>query len=237
MNTIKHLLLVAFIATATTSLLTSCCRNRGEIWDDTKTASRHVTRGIKSLGGKNGDSREVYCREDFMRSQEDSSRYEAFDYVPLEDAENNDQMAMVDVPPESPGDPGSTIPGIEGFNDPTANSQLAGVFRKVHFPYDSSLVKGSDNLNIVRDAANHLKGHQNTYIFVEGHCDQRGAEAYNLALGARRSNAIRNLLIREGVKPDHIFTISYGKERPLVLGNDAEAWEKNRRGEFRIYQR
>lgn len=82
-----------------------------------------------------------------------------------------------------------------------------------------------------------MRSHPNTYVFVEGHCDERGPEAYNLSLGAKRGNAVRNLLINEGVDPDHIFTISYGKERPLVFEHHEEAWAQNRRAEFKVYNR
>jgi peptidoglycan-associated lipoprotein len=56
-------------------------------------------------------------------------------------------------------------------------------------------------------------------------------------LGARRANAIRDMLVNNGVHPDHVFTISYGKERPLILDHHEEAWAQNRRGEFKIYVR
>jgi len=235
MKTVKLSILLTFAITALIS--TGCCRNRNEIWDDSKTAGRHVWRGCKALGGKHGDSRQVESPDAFNRCEYDEDYQAAFDYVPLEDADNPNQMAMNTLPAQSPGDPGSKIPGIEAFRDPAVDPKLAGVFQNVHFPYNSSLVKGNDNMKVVRNIAGYLKNNQNTYIFIEGHCDERGPEAYNLALGSRRSNAVRNLLIREGVKPDQIFTISYGKERPLVLGHDEGAWTQNRRGEFKVYQR
>ena len=80
-----------------------------------------------------------------------------------------------------------------------------------------------------------MKSHLKIAIFVEGHCDQRGTAAYNLALGAKRANAIRNFLIDEGVNPEKIFTISYGKERLMSPNGDAESLKTNRRVEFKIY--
>ncbi len=82
-----------------------------------------------------------------------------------------------------------------------------------------------------------MRFHPNIYIFIEGHTDERGPQAYNLALGSRRANTVRNLLINEGVDPDRLFTISYGKERPVILERHEEGWAKNRRGEFKIYER
>lgn len=72
---------------------------------------------------------------------------------------------------------------------------------------------------------------------MEGHCDERGPEAYNLALGSRRAHAVRNMLLQQGVHPDQVFTISYGKERPLVMEHHDEGWAQNRRAEFKIYIR
>ena len=137
---------------------------------------------------------------------------------------------------ESPGDPGSSIPGIEAFRDPTTNSAWASVFRNITFEYNSSLIKGQDNLNTIRNIADYMKKNPSIYIFVEGQTDERGAEAYNLALGSHRANAVRNMLINEGASPDHIFAVSYGKERPVLMEHHEEAWAQNRRAEFKIYR-
>lgn len=227
---------------------TSCNRNRDEVWDDSKSAGRHMSRGIRTLGGKQGDSRAVYSRDDFMPN-DDQYYYEDNSYappmnnefIPLQDQYNPQEMAIGEYinpqPRETPGDPGSSIPGIEAFRDPSMNPSLAGVFRNIYFDYNSNLVKGRDNLDIARDVARYMRSSRNTYVFVEGHCDERGPEAYNLSLGSQRSNAVRNLLIQEGVSPDNIFTISYGKERPLIHEHNEEAWAQNRRVEFKVYQR
>jgi peptidoglycan-associated lipoprotein len=216
--------------------MTSCCRSTDEFVDDTKTASRHVRRGFSALGGKHCDSKQIHCRDDFYSSRD--SCYQS-DFVPLDEIDFGDDVAMGDfdfgTPMFSPGDPGSPVPSIEAFRDPKNMPEIAQVFRTIHFGYDSSQVKGDENLSIVRKAASYMRTHPNVYIFIEGHCDQRGPEAYNLALGARRSNAVRSLFIQEGANPERIYTISYGKERPLVAGNGEDSWAKNRRAEFRIY--
>jgi peptidoglycan-associated lipoprotein len=67
-------------------------------------------------------------------------------------------------------------------------------------------------------------------VTVEGHCDERGTREYNLALGERRATAVRNALVALGISPNRIKTISYGKERPAVLGSNEAAWAQNRRG-------
>ena len=67
------------------------------------------------------------------------------------------------------------------------------------------------------------------HVTIEGHCDERGTRDYNLALGDRRANAAKNYLVSLGVDPSRISTISYGKERPVALGSNEEAWARNRR--------
>lgn len=251
--------------------LQSCTRNGNDMWEDTKTAGRHAQRGVRALGGKQGDSRQIQSRSDFecvedgnycpegnfqdCEYQESNnpgfpqdrdgymqggfSSSPVNDFVPIQDPANELGMADMVAPPprETPGEPGSSIPSIQAFRDPSTNPQLAGIFRPIYFDYDSSLVKGSQNLQTIHTVADFLRYHQNIVVFVEGHTDERGPQAYNLALGSRRANAIRNLLISEGINPDRLFTISYGKERPVVLERHEEGWSRNRRGEFKIYER
>lgn len=224
--------------------VTGCRRNSNDVWEDTKTAGRHVKRGMGSLGGKHGNSRQVNSRDDFYIDENGACvaipQNHQNEFVPLQDNPNN-EVAMgefVSRPPrQTPGDPGSSIPGIDAFRDPVTVSHLAPIFKNLSFEYNSYLVRGQANLEVIRDAADYMKQHPNTYVFVEGHCDERGPEAFNLSLGANRSNAVRNLLIGEGVNPDNVFTISYGKERPLILGHTESVWSQNRRVEFKVYER
>lgn len=244
---IVNLLLAIFILVIPLTT-TSCRRNSDEVWDDSRTASRHVSRGFRSLGGKHGDSRAVQCRDEFMPCGSDgqyvyanNSNGFADEFIPLSDQDSDDEFAMAEYvakqPRENPGDPGSSVPGVNAFQDPSHNPAWSGVFKNINFEYNSNLVKGDDNTNTLHAVANYMRNNNGVYVFVEGHCDERGPEAYNLALGSRRSNAVRNQLIQEGVSPDNIFTISYGKERPLFLDHNEDAWAQNRRAEFKIYQR
>lgn len=240
-------ILLATLILALPLTTTSCRRNSDQVWDDSRSASRHMSRGIRSLGGKHGDSRAVQCREQFIPYDEgfcqnnDGSFEAGQDFIPLNDQYNNDDLGMADYvsqqPRETPGDPGSSIPGINAFQDPSSNPAWAAVFKNINFEYNSNLIKGQENLDTLRSIANYMRNNPNVYVFVEGHCDERGPEAYNLALGSRRGNAVRSQLIQEGVNPDNIFTISYGKERPLFMDHNDLAWEQNRRAEFKIYQR
>lgn len=140
-------------------------------------------------------------------------------------------------PRESPGEPGSCIPGLEAFRDPSTVPGMGGIFRNIRFDYNSNFIRGNENLTTMRNASNYLKSNSKAYIFVEGHCDERGPAAYNLALGSRRSNAVRNMLLSDGVNPNQVYTISYGNERPLIMDHNEEAWAQNRRAEFKIYVR
>lgn len=234
-------------------LFQSCTRTGDDVWDDTKSAGRHVQRGIRSLGGKQGDSRQISSYEEFECIDDEcaypGTNFQEYnytnrsntpcDYVPLIDQEHQ-QLSMDEVsrqPRETPGEPGSTIPSIEAFRDPSTIPYMASTFRNIYFEYNSSLIKSSDSLQTIHDIADFMQHHPRVYVFIEGHTDERGPQLYNFALGARRSNTVRNLLINEGVNPDRLFTVSYGKERPLVLENHEEAWSKNRRVEFKVYER
>lgn len=242
---IKKIFLILYVLSLGLSLgsMTGCRRNSDEVWDDSKSATRHVSRGLRTMGGKHGDSRAIQSRDDFMGVEDATyiSRNSVADFVPLSDQSNGDEIAMADYvsrqPRETPGDPGSSIPGISSFQDPSTNPTWAAIFRNITFDYNSNLVKGQDNLETIRAVSNYMKRNPTVYVFVEGHCDERGPEAYNLALGSRRSNSVRNLLIQEGVNSDNIFTISYGKERPLFHDENEESHRQNRRAEFKIYQR
>ncbi len=100
---------------------------------------------------------------------------------------------------------------------------------RVFFGYDSSELDSSARATLEKQAA-WLNQYANLNITVEGHCDERGTREYNLALGERRAQAVKNYLVSLGVSPSRVNTISYGKERPAVLGTGEEAWSRNRRG-------
>ncbi len=100
---------------------------------------------------------------------------------------------------------------------------------RVFFDYDRSVVR-PDGEETLRRQASFLKAHPQVTITVAGHCDERGTREYNLALGERRANATKNYLVSLGIEPGRISTISYGKERPIVLGHNKAAWAQNRAG-------
>lgn len=97
----------------------------------------------------------------------------------------------------------------------------------VYFPFNSSDLT-SEAKSFLSEQAAWLNDNPRALIVIEGRCDERGTREYNLALGDRRANAARSYLVAKGVASDRIRTISYGKEKPVVLGSTPEAWAKNR---------
>ena len=131
----------------------------------------------------------------------------------------------------------STVSSEEGSITETVGSGIVSgsqedlivnVGDRVFFGYDSSDLD-SDALELLQDQVAWLKQNSNVSITIEGHCDERGTREYNLALGEKRAQAVKNYLIGLGVSPDRVSTISYGKERPAVVGSNDGAWAQNRR--------
>jgi len=107
--------------------------------------------------------------------------------------------------------------------------------RVVYFDFDSAQVK-EEYRPIVEAHAKYLATHPSAHVVLEGHADERGTREYNMALGERRANAVKKLMVLMGADPDQIDVVSYGEERPAVLGHDESAWSKNRRVEI-VYKR
>jgi peptidoglycan-associated lipoprotein len=101
----------------------------------------------------------------------------------------------------------------------------------VHFDYDSSVVKASEESKLT-SVAEAMKGATPVAVRVEGNCDERGTEEYNRSLGDRRANALREKLATLGVDPKKIVTVSYGEDKPIDNGHNEAAYAKNRRGDF-----
>jgi peptidoglycan-associated lipoprotein len=130
-------------------------------------------------------------------------------------------------PTETPVQPSPAAPA------PGGTSAAASPLKDVFFEYDNSAIRDDQKAALNEDVA-WLKGNARTKITLEGHCDERGTAEYNLALGERRAKAVKDYLIAAGIPGDRMSTISYGKERPFVLGHDESAWKWNRRGHFVI---
>lgn len=100
---------------------------------------------------------------------------------------------------------------------------------RVFFALNSSAISKEGEATLKRQAE-WLNDHKLFSITVEGHCDERGTREFNIALGERRAESVKMSLVKYGVDADRIDTISYGKERPAVIGNSEAAWKQNRRG-------
>ena len=222
----KHTqIFITLISAALCILGTGCKRNNGGgVWDDNSTAGNYKG-SARSLWGN-----EDHSGDDFFGPNDE-------DFIALKDEDLRSQFAdgAIPQPKASPGESGSEIPGLESFRTPTGAE--ATIFKNVYFNTDDHILRGKDYTGIIERIAAYMKSHENVYLFISGHCDERGPEAYNLSLGARRANYIRSLLVQKGVNSEKIRTVSYGKERPVDLGHNQDAWSKNRRGEFRIYQK
>ncbi len=118
------------------------------------------------------------------------------------------------------------------LDGPAPGSQqdlVVNVGDRVFFDYDRYDVT-SEGQNTLQMQAEWLKRYPSVRVSIEGHCDERGTREYNLALGERRANAVKNYLTALGIDSSRISTISYGKERPAVVGSNPSAWSQNRRG-------
>ena len=137
------------------------------------------------------------------------------------------------VKPDAPVDSTGGHPLPTDINPDAMNNERAALAaHTVHFDYDSIAIRSGERAN-VEAVASFMKGAApNVALLVEGHCDERGTEEYNRALGERRALALRDALISSGADANRIVTRSYGKDRKISTGNDAASHAKNRRGEF-----
>jgi peptidoglycan-associated lipoprotein len=101
----------------------------------------------------------------------------------------------------------------------------------IYFDFDKSDIR-PDAARILDGSIDWMKSHPDAAILIEGHCDERGTNEYNIALGDRRARATLNYLTARGVAADRITTISYGEERPVCTNHDKACWAKNRRAQF-----
>lgn len=159
------------------------------------------------------------------------------EFIPLEEDDLHTQLSesAIPQPKEIPGAPGGNIPSLGQFRK--AFADLAQIFQNVYFNTDDHILRRPEYTQVIDRVATYLKKHPNVYISVGGHCDERGSEAYNLSLGTRRSNYVRTALVQRGINPNRIHSISHGKEQPVDKGHNPSAWARNRRAEFRIWEK
>lgn len=141
------------------------------------------------------------------------------------------------------GVPGNGLNG-SNMNSSSSLSQYAqkgevggngGPLTDIHFGYNDYAIQPQDNA-VLRANADWLTQNPSTHVQVEGHCDDRGSEEYNIALGAKRAQAAKDYLTTLGISGDRISTISYGKELPLCTDETDDCWAQNRRDHFAVSQ-
>jgi peptidoglycan-associated lipoprotein len=130
-------------------------------------------------------------------------------------------------PPAPPGGPGGGI-GSRNIVPGSQQDLEASAGDRIFFAFDRSDIS-PEAREILARQADWLRRYPNVTVTIEGHCDERGTREYNLALGERRAQAAKNVLVAAGIPAARISTTSYGKERPAVVGSTEEAYAQNRR--------
>jgi len=132
-------------------------------------------------------------------------------------------------PPPPPVDTSVVIPEPEPEIPPPAPLSLT----TIHFDYDKYNLTAEAREILAQNAASlEMDDYSTVVIRIEGHCDERGSDEYNMALGEKRAATARDYLINYGISPDRISIISYGESRPVAPGANEDSWARNRRGEF-----
>jgi peptidoglycan-associated lipoprotein len=132
--------------------------------------------------------------------------------------------------PEPEAEPAERVETHQ-YQDP--NVQYASVLRPIQFDFNKYNIR-SDAVATLEGIASLLKSNSDWKVLIEGHCDERGTNEYNLGLGEQRALATKRYLASLGVSESRFQTISYGEERPVASAHDEAAWAKNRRAEFRV---
>lgn len=133
---------------------------------------------------------------------------------------------------EEPVDEAAAARAAAEEAEAAARKAASGLMR-IHFDFDQYLLT-SDAKDILAKDADLLKSAPSIKVQIEGHCDERGSDEYNLALGEKRALATKNYLVSLGIAPDRMSVISYGEEMPLDPAHTEAAWAKNRRADFKV---
>jgi len=135
------------------------------------------------------------------------------------------------------GEGGTGAGGGNSLEDwKTGHYGTQGPLSDIHFAYNEYTIQEQDG-SVLKSNASWLQKYPQTRVQVEGHCDERGSEEYNIALGAKRAQAAKDYLVTLGIGGNRISTISYGKELPLCTGHDESCWSQNRRDHFAVSEK
>jgi peptidoglycan-associated lipoprotein len=139
------------------------------------------------------------------------------------------QEAATTAPPPVAPPPPMAAPVQTGILPGSAQDFKVNVGDTVHFALNQYNIEETDKATLSKQAA-WLARYPSVRLTVEGHADERGTREYNLALGARRANAVKEFLVAQGVPAGRLETVSYGKERPICTESGEDCWSQNRRG-------
>jgi peptidoglycan-associated lipoprotein len=154
-------------------------------------------------------------------------------------------LAMAGCSSKKPAPVGDTNPNPNQMNEngtgagggdtniDFGSGHIGGPLSDIHFGYNDSTIQDQDG-SVLRSNASWLQAHPQTKVQVEGYCDERGSEEYNIALGAKRAQAGKDYLATLGISESRMSTISYGKELPVCTGHDESCWSQNRRDHFMV---
>jgi peptidoglycan-associated lipoprotein len=151
--------------------------------------------------------------------------------VPLDNVPVEDKSGTAVGQPGGPGGTQSSVAPVAADEVTGTAAGPANVARIIYFDYDSYVIKPQFQ-SLLESHARFLKSNTRRKVSVEGHTDERGGREYNLALGQRRSEAVRRALGLLGVPDSQVEAVSFGKEKPVALGSDEAAWAQNRRAEI-----
>jgi peptidoglycan-associated lipoprotein len=134
--------------------------------------------------------------------------------------------------------PASTTDFVDNTTDTSGMTSegTRGLLETIYFDYDSAAIKSDQRSVLQGDASKIGQNAGWKMVVIEGHCDERGSEEYNLALGERRAAAVKQYLVDSGVSGAKLDTVSFGEAKPAVQGHDEAAWKWNRRAEFVVSQ-
>ncbi len=142
---------------------------------------------------------------------------------------SKEEVAATPPPPVAAPPPPAPPPPAPGITPGSVQDFKVNVGDTVHFAYNEYAIMDSDKSTLQKQAT-WLNKYPQVQITIEGHCDERGTREYNLALGARRANAVKEFLVSLGVNNGRLQTVSYGKERPICTASNEDCWAQNRRG-------
>lgn len=204
-------------------LLSASCHRTSETWENVKTAGRYMQRGVDSFWGKDADSKMLASDDQFVGPYDE--------FIPMNDSDLRGLAKNDTALPQPRGIPGMNgIPALDQFYASTE-------FRSVHFNTDEHILRDQADIQMIHQITAYLKNHPNDLLLIEGHTDERASASYNMALGVRRANHMRQLLVKNGINLNRIYTVSRGKEQPVAIGHSQDDWKQNRRAEFKIYER